>query len=659
MLVVVLWNLTAFSQMTQSEIDKMSKMTPQQLEVYKQQLLKKYSTQAKQLSKQSGIPINEELLPDAVLKVPVKQVARLESIPTSTFTQTQLVTYVTDLEKKLFSKASVSDKHWLDTIGKSKMAFQQHNAAVGEWYKNEPMKALLLQIKTAMQNKDDVLVWNNLGAMLNMAGFPHKAVPVLKYCLAKMPNNNVVLNNLGQCYVKLGDINTGKQYLHKSLTTAPFNPDVNHTMGMLSMYEKNMAAARIYFERALQTSQRASTIANYIRSGGKVNLGHLRKMKYGWSGKRPKNYFDDLALEQFDIELFPRTMADVESFKQKMLVYNRSVDSEIYYWNSRAMSSLTESEQNYLQHHNRSVYGEIVDALIEELNKEFHANYLALPFESSDVTTMKLATAAIEREILHINSTVVAPAGSSAKEEEAYQLMRCEKKKEVYDKYLSKYNGVIEKRYKILKSRWKSYINQLIPILALDPTPGNRKLAYGAMAGYFSILRGITGGTLAPDYPMDCNTEMKLEDATAMLHSKRNLEIECPEIFELEGEVFGVNVAVNCDGLKIDAGMETEPIGVGYEKSFKTGMSTLWFGIGMAGAFEFEDKGLGEGKIGNQFFISFDKHNQFADAGYRGQAAFEGKGDNSIDFNYSFAINTGFDSTMETSGVFEGVENLF
>lgn len=86
-------------------------------------------------------------------------------------------------------------------------------------------------------------------------------------------------------------------------------------------------------------------------------------------------------------------------------------------------------------------------------------------------------------------------------------------------------------------------------------------------------------------------------------------------------------------------------------------MSTLWFGIGMEGEFEFDGIKLGEVKIGNQIFISFDKHNQFADAGYRGNAAFEGKGDNGIDFNYSFAMNAGFDANMETSGVFAGVEN--
>jgi hypothetical protein len=439
------------------------------------------------------------------------------------------------------------------------------------------------------------------------------------------------------------------------LSAAPFNPDANHSMGMISMYEQNMAAARRYFEHALQASQRASTIANYIRAGGKVNLSELRKMKYAWSGKPAKNYFDDLALEQFDIDFFPRKMSDVKAFKATIERFRQSVDDEISYWNQRAAADITATEKNYYRHYNRSVYSEIVDALLESLHKEFHANYLSLPFTASDITAMQQAGKSIEEEIEHIHKTVTAPAGSTYEQQEAYRKLRCEKIKAVYDKYLPNYNGIIEKRFMLLKSRWKSHINQLIPILALDPTPGNRKMAYSAMVSYFSMLRGITGSMMVPDFPTDCNVEMTLEQALELLQSKRALELECPEIFELEGEVFGVNLSVNCDGLKIAAGMETEPIGVGYEKSFKTGMSTLWFGIGMEGSLEFDGKELGEGKIGNQFFISFDRHNQFADAGYRGNAQFEGKGDNSIDFNYSFAINAGFSGTMETSGVFEGM----
>lgn len=649
--------LQALAQFEPKDPNKLQKLDPESAKQYQKEILNKYQKQLNQLSKQTSIALQDYIESDEEISLPQKNLQKLSSIPSKLFTKKDLVEYAALLEKKLLAKADSNDKLWLDTIQKNKSAFQQHNAATGQWYKNEHLKSLLLQLKIAAQYNNDILAWNNLGAMLNMAGLPHKAIPVLKYCNNKLPQHNIILNNLGQSYIKLGDVTTGKQYLHQSLAAAPFNPDANHTMGIISLYQKDLTAARNYFERALQTSQRASTIAHYIRAGGKINLSELRKMKNRWTGKQTKNYFDDLSLEQFDIDFFPKSLAEVYAFKKKMVTYNPSVDEEIQYWFAKSTAELSSKEKNYLRHDNGSVYSEIVDALLEELHKEFHPNFLALPFEASDLHMIQQTASDIEKAIRHIDQTIIAPAGSNWDEEEAYRRLRCEKKKGVYDQYIPKYNAIIEKRYKLLKGRWKAYINQLIPILALDPTPGNRRMAYGTMMGYFSMLKGITGSTLLPDYPLDCTTEMKLEQAEALLQSKRKLDFECPEIFELEGELFGVNISVNCDGLKIDAGMETEPLGVGYEKNFKTGMSTLWLGIGMEGALEFDETKLGEGKLANQLFISFDKLNRFADAGYRGQATFEGKGDNSIDFNYSFAMNAGFGGSMQTSGVFQGIDS--
>lgn len=651
--------LSAQGQVTPAEMERLRKMSPREQEIYQQQLLQKYSRQARDLSRSSGIPINEDLLPDAEWTAPAKQVKKLASLPRQPLARPALLNYTARLEEALLKKAGREDHEWLKRAPARMHPFQQHNLAAGAWYANQPLRALLLQLKTVRLYPDQWLAWNNLGAMLQGAGLPEKAIPVLQYCLARQPQHTIVLNNLGQCYLQLGDLAAGRTFLQQCLSVAPLNPDANHSMGMISLYEKNEAAARAYFEKALQVAQRASTVAAYIRAGGKLNLAEWRQKKYGWSGKRPKNYFDNLALEQFDVEFFPRSMEDVKPFRQKMAAYNASVEAEINYWTQRSAGGLTAAEQAGYRHSYRSVYSEIVDAMLEKLQEEFDAGYLALPFEPSDVSTIQQAAATCEEAIRQIDETIVAPAGSDWNTQEAWRRMRCEKKKAALSQQMARHNAIIEKRYKLLKSRWKSYINQLLPILALDPTPGHRAMAYAAMSGYFSMLRGITGSALAPEYPMDCQTDMTLEQATALLQSARDLKLECPDIFQLQGEVLGVEVDLNCDGLKIEAGMESEPVGVGYEKNFKTGMSTLWLGLGLEGALDFDGKELGEGKIANQFFISFDRHNQFADAGYRGQASFEGRGDQGIDFNYSFAMNAGFDGRMETSGIFEGVETWF
>lgn len=601
-------------------------------------------------------PASDELLDDRI-QPPIKAVKQLTTIPKQLFSTSDLILYAQQLRQQWYSKLSSADKRWIDSIANNFKDYRLHNAAAVEWYKQHPQKALVLQVQAALQHPNEIITWNNLGAMLKMAGFPHKAIPIFQYGLSQMPNNTVLLNNIGQAYLTLGDITAAQPYLLKSLVIAPYNPDANHAIGMISLYNNKLEAARCYFEKSLQVAQRSNTIANYIKAGGKLDLSELRKKKKQWSGTKASNTFDDLALEQFDIDFFPKKMADVQSYRPKGLNYDQALEDEIKYWTGRTYSGITEAEQKYYRHYNRSVYSEIVDVLMEELGKEFHSNYLALPFEKSDIAIIQQTAKAIASEIETINATVVAPPGSTYIEEQAFQQLRCQKKLDVYDKYLPRYNGIVEKRYKLLKKRWKDYINQLIPILALDPTPGNQKFAFGAMTGFFSMLKGIANQVMLPDLPIDCNVNLTTAEAIQILTSKRNLSLNCPDVFEVEKEIFGVNIAVNCDGLKIDAGMEDEPIGVGYEKNFNTGMSTLWFGIGINQAFEFEGKELGELALSNQFFISFDKHNQFADAGYRGNAVIDGKGDNSLNFDYAFAINAGFDAQLETKGVFEGVED--
>jgi tetratricopeptide (TPR) repeat protein len=645
----------AAAQFSTQEIERMQQMTPAQREAFAQERIRAYQAKARQLSAQSGIALPAQAVDETETAMPVKNQRMLASIPATPATSAALTAYARNLEDDLRRKAGQDDLHWLDTVRATRNALQQHNAATGAWYGHEPLRALLLQLSCARENPQQVLAWSNLGAMLGMAGLPHKAVPILRYCLARAPQQTVVLNNLGQCFAQMGDKAQARQYLERSLAASPLNPDANHTMGMISLDEQKMAEARRYFEQALRASRRASTMAAYIRAGGKVDLAALRAQKEKWTGRRAKNYFDDLALQQFDMPSLPKRMEDVIPFRIKMRSYLESTDQEILFWNSRATSAMGVQEGRYYAHYNRSAYSEIVDALLEKLHGEFSAEFLSPPFPASDLSVMTAAGEAMENEIRLVRETVVAPPGSDAETEEAYQRLRCEKIRAVYDRHMPRVNHILENRYRTLQFRWKSYINQLIPILALDPTPGNRRHAYAAVAGYFGMLKGIAASALAPDFPIECRVEMSLETALEIIRSRREIDLECPDMFQVEGEMFGVDVAVDCDGLKINAGMESEPIGVGYEKDFHTGMSTLWFGIGFEHAFEYEGQALGEASIGSQCFISFDRQNQFADAGYRGNAQFEARGDHAIDFNYAFAINAGFNATLESSGIFEGI----
>src|SRR5262245_17721946 len=94
---------SVYAQMTKQEMLKLSKMSPAELEKYKQEKLKELSHQAKQLSAQYNIPVDESVLPDYELKSPVKDLKRLSKLPLAAPSLAELSTAVSNSRKQLES----------------------------------------------------------------------------------------------------------------------------------------------------------------------------------------------------------------------------------------------------------------------------------------------------------------------------------------------------------------------------------------------------------------------------------------------------------------------------------------------------------------------------------------------------------------------------
>ena len=75
---------------TMPDINKLMKMSPAELEAYKQQMLKQASAQAKDIATKGNIKLNEMVLPDFELKQPVMDIKRLSLIPSQPPTIIQL-----------------------------------------------------------------------------------------------------------------------------------------------------------------------------------------------------------------------------------------------------------------------------------------------------------------------------------------------------------------------------------------------------------------------------------------------------------------------------------------------------------------------------------------------------------------------------------------
>jgi predicted Zn-dependent protease len=68
----------------------------------------------------------------------------------------------------------------------------------------KPVAAIYAVIKTAMARPEIILLQNNMAVILHQTGNPQISLPILHYLLIQN-NNSLILNNLAQSYLSLGD----------------------------------------------------------------------------------------------------------------------------------------------------------------------------------------------------------------------------------------------------------------------------------------------------------------------------------------------------------------------------------------------------------------------------------------------------------------------
>src|SRR5687768_17680957 len=75
-----------------ADYEQLKKMTPAQMEDYKQKKIKEASTKAAALADENSLLINKALLPGIDLNPPVKDLKRLQLLPSQPPTRSELVT---------------------------------------------------------------------------------------------------------------------------------------------------------------------------------------------------------------------------------------------------------------------------------------------------------------------------------------------------------------------------------------------------------------------------------------------------------------------------------------------------------------------------------------------------------------------------------------
>jgi tetratricopeptide (TPR) repeat protein len=592
------------------DVNKLMKMSPAELEAYKKQMIKQTSEQAAEYADANNLNINKSAMQGLDIKQPVKDIKRLSLIPSRPPTRLEITANLQQSIQQIQKGIPAPKIEEIKNITNNIAVEEINDKAIAEFYHDNPKAGLLMLLETTVKDPDEINMMNNLAAMFNLCGVEQKAIPILMYALEKVPNSSTLLNNMGQAYLGLGEMQRAAGFFNQCLAIDELNPEANHSMGMIKYYKKEYDAAMSYFEKELRVAMRRSTLAMAYKMGNKFNLRALAANRNKHKGAAQKNFFEEITLGKFSLPIFPSTAKEVLERRGELDVFAASVQAEMLFWMQNAQQTAVVDNNNPNVY--PGLYHDLVKAMLDELNEEFTPEYLN-PYGENE--------ADVAAKILQTNGEDIgkvkcpeAPAGSSVKVQQEYEIACCEQKKRpLADKLLGDLGSHITPLFELGLKRWKSYINQLVAIVQLDPSPSNQSVVYSAVSAYFAYVNTAmifyTGGEVNNLLPY-CVSKYQNIDLDSLVQSDREWRMNCPSWLNIEVDLGGAAIKADCNKYAIEAG---GGLMAGFEHEFKSGKSTLLVGVGIKDKFakilKIEAK--------SQFYITFDNNKAFSDFGIR------------------------------------------
>lgn len=598
------------------DMNKLMKMSPAELEAYKEKMIKQTSQQAADYIDASGANVNKMLLPGYAPKPPAKDIKRLNLLPSQPPTRAHLVGSIQNSISQIQKGIPAPQVQEIKKFTASQPVEVVQPKAIADFYAGDPKGGMMMMMEMAAKQPDSLLLLNNLGTMLNLHGVEHKAVEIFQYCLQKEPRSAILLNNIGQSFLGLGDLLKATSYFNQCLAIDSLNIEANHSMGMLHYFKKEYDAAMKYFEREMSMAYRASTMAMAYKMGKKFNLRALMKRRNSRSGRPQKDYFEEITMGKFSLPDFPKKAREIYVNKKKYDQLAMIYMAETQAWDNRVNEANQRSiEQKGDRYHGQ--YFELVRAMLEELHEEFTPQYLSNLTNQDHKTLQQIMESGLST-VSAVKCPPITPDMSIAAGEAL--MIRCcrDKKAPLADKFVSDMATFLEPRFKVGQGRWKAYINQLIEIVQLDPSPANQMLVYNMVSDYFGYLSlGLSyfpAGNVN-NLIEDCYEPLTKEELDEIIASDQKWKLECPPWLNLEVDFKGVVLKTDCNKYVLEVG--GTGVQAGFEHEFKSGNSTILFGP----AQKLELIGL-SAELKSQLFITFDKNKEFADFGVKNTAEF-------------------------------------
>lgn len=221
--------------------------------------------------------------------IPIKDPARIARISKTILTDAQLSIFLHHVNAAISKKISPASKKIADDAyqllkKKYNETIYLANAANGMWLNGEPEAAIELMSRAVMENPSDPDNLNNYASFLTMTGGEHFALPILQKLNVQYPGNSTILNNIGQAWFGLGDMENSEKYLNSAIRIFPGHSEANYTKCFIEESKGNKTEAVRCIKKSIKSAYSEAKIKKLKKLGGKLQPGDIN-----WNFPKPQD----------------------------------------------------------------------------------------------------------------------------------------------------------------------------------------------------------------------------------------------------------------------------------------------------------------------------------------------------------------------------------
>lgn len=257
-------------------------------------------------------------------RVPKKRTALIASLHKSVLSDSEMKTFLLRTQQSVSQRIPAKKRALAENLfkalkSKSAAPPQVAAAACGMWSVGQLAAGLWLMGQAAIESPDPDNL-NNYAAFLVMAGAPESALPILWKLDAQYPDNSTVLNNIGQAWFALGDLDEAKKHLDKAVHFFSTHPQANHTEAIIEEARGNKQAAVSFLKNSQEETYSDEREQELESLGSPFDPDRARK--------RLGMHKDPLGLEKFQFPRWPKNTDQSDEDQPAWDAFHEAISGE-------------------------------------------------------------------------------------------------------------------------------------------------------------------------------------------------------------------------------------------------------------------------------------------------------------------------------------------